>query len=94
MLIKYLILGVGMFFVGSLFMWMWTRADVIRYKELYEKLVKEKRQMQLEHAQRLDMLGRSLGLDTSSRNFDPSKFVFGDMNNPAASGEVVNYDYE
>lgn len=86
--------GIMMFAAGMLSAWLWLRGDVIRYKELYEKVVLEKKKLQIEYNRRLDVLGKALETDTTYVTFGMPIFESGSTESSTASDEDPYDEYE
>lgn len=94
MLVGYVFVGTWMLAAGIVGTWLWLRGDVNHYKDLYEKVVREKKELQVEYNNRLDALGKALETDTTYVTFGMPIFTSGSTEPSAASDEDSEYEYE
>ena len=81
-------------FVGGMIAtFLWMRGDVLYYKELYTKVVAEKKQQQVDFNNRLDALGKALELDTDYIHYGIGGLYSPDTESSAASEEVLDEEY-
>lgn len=88
-----ILLGVFCFACGAFAMWLWCCSDISHYRELYKKVLDEKKAQQVEFNNRLDALGKAMEVDTSFLSFGMMDLASGDTGPSTASEEVVDEEY-
>lgn len=81
-------------FVGGMIAtFLWMRGDVLHYKDLYTKVLAEKKQQQVDFNNRLDALGKALEIDNDYIHYGITGLYSPDTEPSAASEEVLDEEY-
>lgn len=78
---------------GVIATFLWMRGDVLHYKELYAKVLSEKKKQQVEFNDRLDALGKALEVDTDFMHYGIDNFDSDVVEPSTASEEVLDEEY-
>lgn len=78
---------------GMLATFLWMRGDVIHYKDLYTKVLAEKKKQQVEFNNRLDALARDLEVDPDYIHYGVSLSYSPDTEPSTASEEILDEEY-